>query len=63
MGFPMIPRGVDRRRLHLLDMRVKESARIQGVSNVYEWYYTDTGEAVPDEPTADEGKRRRRSGK
>ncbi len=58
MGFPMIPRGVDKSRLKLLAMRVKESARVPGVSDVFEWYYTDTGEAVPEDPPAAEGKSR-----
>ncbi len=51
MGAPPFPEGVDENRIHLLEMRVKEDTRQPGLEDEYEWYYTDTGEVVPDDPS------------
>ncbi len=50
MGFKHLPRGVPPERLKYCSIRTKESARVEGLENEMEWYYTDTGEAVPEEP-------------
>lgn len=49
VGFPMIPRGVPKERLVFLELREKP-----GRDNLdpddereMEWYFTDTGEAIP----------------
>ncbi len=48
MGAPPIPAGIPKDRLKFVDMRVNEAAQVDGLEDEMEWYYTDTGETIPD---------------
>jgi hypothetical protein len=51
MGAPAIPSSVPKSRVHLVDTRILEDPdREPGMEQDVEMFYTDTGEAIPDDP-------------